>query len=230
MGLVDGVIGGFTSLFNAGAERRQSERNIDRTYKYQKELAEYGYTKDIEMWNAANQYNSPAEQMQRLKDANLNPNMVYGSGTVAGNTSTQTPKYQQATPNMATKALQLPNLLEIISAYQDTKIKAVTTDNLQLQGDLLRAQEFHERNRGFIAGAEKDIKYGYTDQWRGTFAERLAKSQTQASEENVRRLGYDNDLRSIGMQPNDSLPVRILGRVLKKVDATTNWQKYFKYD
>lgn len=38
-------------------------------------------------WNLANDYNHPIQQMNRLKAAGLNPNLVYGSGSVAGNTT-----------------------------------------------------------------------------------------------------------------------------------------------
>lgn len=34
-----------------------------------------------DMWNAQNAYNTPAAQMQRLKDAGLNPMLVYNSGS-----------------------------------------------------------------------------------------------------------------------------------------------------
>lgn len=38
-------------------------------------------------WTLANDYNHPIQQMERLKVAGLNPNLVYGSGSVAGNTT-----------------------------------------------------------------------------------------------------------------------------------------------
>ena len=38
-------------------------------------------------WTLANDYNHPIQQMERLKAAGLNPNLVYGSGSVAGNTT-----------------------------------------------------------------------------------------------------------------------------------------------
>lgn len=34
----------------------------------------------LQDWERQNQYNSPAEQMKRLKEAGLNPNLVYGKG------------------------------------------------------------------------------------------------------------------------------------------------------
>lgn len=39
------------------------------------------------MWNAQNAYNTPAAQMERLKEAGLNPMLVYGHGSVVGNTA-----------------------------------------------------------------------------------------------------------------------------------------------
>lgn len=34
-----------------------------------------------EMWNLTNQYNSPLAQMERFKEAGLNPHLIYGKGT-----------------------------------------------------------------------------------------------------------------------------------------------------
>lgn len=58
---------------------------------FQQDMAE-DYTKqawerNLTMWNMNNAYNDPSAQMQRLKAAGLNPNLVYGSGNVVGNTS-----------------------------------------------------------------------------------------------------------------------------------------------
>jgi hypothetical protein len=46
------------------------------------------------MWKRQNAYNTPANQMQRLKDAGLNPALMYGQGTM-GNAEKPLP-YQQA--------------------------------------------------------------------------------------------------------------------------------------
>ena len=44
---------------------------------------------NLEMWNRMNKYNSPKAQMQRFKEAGLNPNLIYGMGT-HGNAGQQT--------------------------------------------------------------------------------------------------------------------------------------------
>lgn len=63
------------------------------TNKANMKLAQYQYEKNLEMWNRQNEYNSPMAQMQRLKDAGLNPNMVYGNGSAA-NQASNAPSYE----------------------------------------------------------------------------------------------------------------------------------------
>lgn len=69
-----GLIGGIGSLgssllTNKGALRRQ----------------QYADRQNIAFWNMQNKYNHPVQQMERLRQAGLNPNLIYGS-SVAGAT------------------------------------------------------------------------------------------------------------------------------------------------
>lgn len=61
----------------------------------------------LEDWHRNNEYNSPKAQMQRYKEAGLNPQLIYGQGT-PGNASA-TPVSQQKSGNPSYK----PNLQEI---------------------------------------------------------------------------------------------------------------------
>lgn len=130
MGIIDGILGAGASVFNSFQQAKVARQNTERTIQAQKDLAEYSYGKDLEMWNKANEYNAPSQQMSRLTQAGLNPNMVYGSGSVVGNTSTQTPKYQAFNPQFNNKAIELPNLLNVLSMFQDVRIKKAQVDNL----------------------------------------------------------------------------------------------------
>lgn len=67
------LLGSFGSsyLSNSAATRQQNRQN------------DY----NLSMWSLENQYNSPTAQIQRLKEAGLNPNMIYGSQLVSGNSS-----------------------------------------------------------------------------------------------------------------------------------------------
>lgn len=64
-----------------GAKKREK-----RQHEYNMKLAEYKYNKDLEMWNRQwereTQYNDPKAQMQRLKEAGINPHLAYGSGNM----------------------------------------------------------------------------------------------------------------------------------------------------
>lgn len=48
---------------------------------YNRKAAKKQYDYQMAMWNANNAYNTPVEQMKRLRDAGLNPNLVYGGGS-----------------------------------------------------------------------------------------------------------------------------------------------------
>lgn len=63
-------------------------------YRLNKKMADYQFQKNVEMWNLQNEYNSPKNQMARLAEAGLNPNLVYGGGNVSGNQSGTPPHYE----------------------------------------------------------------------------------------------------------------------------------------
>lgn len=76
-GPVGGLVGSLASslLGNRGARNRQ--RLADQ--------------QNIKFWNMQNAYNTPKEQMKRLKDAGLNPNLIYGSNANTGTAGSVAP-------------------------------------------------------------------------------------------------------------------------------------------
>ena len=85
-------------------------------------LADHQFAQNVKMWNMQNEYNAPSAQVQRLKDAGLNPNLMYGNGTAATGNSPQMPQY-------AAPTLQVPqiagNLLDFASKLEDLKTKRI---------------------------------------------------------------------------------------------------------
>lgn len=117
--------------------------NILSTYmqnKHNKQMAEYAYTKDLEMWNRQNEYNNPINQMNRLKNAGLNPNLVYGNGAV-GNTGSTIPHYQA--PHLEKPDLNI-DMAEVISMYNQVKMNEAQVDNIKKQNDLLELRKASE--------------------------------------------------------------------------------------
>lgn len=119
---LDNVFSRFTS---AGVQRG----NVDRTIAANRELAEYQYSKDLEMWQRGNEYNAPLAQMERLKAAGLNPNLVYGSGSAAGNAAGQLPKY--SAPNVQYNYKAPVDFMGALSAFQDVRMRNAQIDNVR---------------------------------------------------------------------------------------------------
>lgn len=125
--LLPGVPSVVGSLLGIGATKAAG--------KDQLKLAQYQYDKAVEMWNRQNEYNAPKAQMARLAEAGLNPNLVYGSGNVVGNTSAQAPTYNP--PDMSHF---IPDYRGAFQATFDSMQRMATIRNLDAQNDNLVKQ------------------------------------------------------------------------------------------
>lgn len=91
--LISGGLSALGSLAsNLISNRQQRKRELDRR------------NYDQEMWKKIQEYNHPLSQIARLKEAGLNPNLIYGSspGSAVGNAGAipagQAPQYQLDNP------------------------------------------------------------------------------------------------------------------------------------
>lgn len=79
-----------SGLFGRKWKQKQMQNQRDHEIAmYERNLADSRYN-----WQMENQYNSPEMVMQRLKDAGLNPNLVYGNGADAQGGQINTPSPQ----------------------------------------------------------------------------------------------------------------------------------------
>lgn len=142
------LAGGAQGLLNFGSSLFSQKATRDANM----ELAQYQFSKNLEMWNLGNQYNSPQAQMERLKQAGLNPNLVYGHGAT-GNMATTLPQYQAPKVQYDLPApVQIPAMIQ---AYQDYKLKAAQTANLEDQNEQIRQATNNARMYGEILGERK---------------------------------------------------------------------------
>ena len=100
-----GILGQFMGSRQQNRNVAQTNRaNIDMAnlqFGHNKEMAEYAFDKNLEMWHLQNQYNSPEQQMKRFEEAGLNKHMIHGLGS-PGNASTS-PTFESASfdgPNL----------------------------------------------------------------------------------------------------------------------------------
>lgn len=182
IGTTLGVVGG---LLGKIGQRRQQRRNIRDQTAANKELANFAYGKDLEQWERQNLYNAPTQQMARLREAGLNPNLVYGSGSAAGVTSpAKSPQYQTVRTDFSKRQSPL-QALDMLGMYQDFKMKNAQIRRASAEADY--AENFYmgrgghamekmfeiSRKRGIETGIPiwrdpegRDIKLGRTPQFR----------------------------------------------------------------
>lgn len=111
------------------------------TNKKQREWADKNYEKQrahaLMDWEMQNKYNSPQEQMARLKAAGLNPNLVYGNGAEAMSSSpprsSEPGSYRPETPHINTSA-------GLMAGYQMQQSQA-QTDQIQQMTEVAKTEQ-----------------------------------------------------------------------------------------
>lgn len=149
----------------ANVTNASNERNVAATNKANMQIAqmnnEYNerqLDKQIQtqwdMWNAENEYNDPSAQMQRYRDAGINPYMATGqisSGTASSMTAPsantadpsgmqQAAQAQMGAPMQTTDFSGLQglrgvarNFIDLINAQEDTKGKQLDNQNKEIE-------------------------------------------------------------------------------------------------
>lgn len=124
-GLLNGIFGG---IFGADANDATNQTNL--------ELQARQNAWNLEQWNRNNEYNTPLNQIKRLKEAGLNPNLMYGQGTTGNSSSpaqgTQPPRmlpvnYMQGLVELPDTMLKMAQA-RLIDA-QRKKVEGTTVPN-----------------------------------------------------------------------------------------------------
>lgn len=110
-------------------------------------------------WAMQNEYNSPQAQMERLRNADLNPNMVYGNGSVVANSQSM-PRASSA-PSWSPQAPQF-SPAQSLEAFQNTKLQLAQYDNLRMQKTLMAqdliAKTLENRKKAVDADVKESLK------------------------------------------------------------------------
>jgi len=177
-----------TNAYNERMWGKQNEYNEQQL----REAREY----DLARWHEQNRYNSPIEQMARMKQAGLSPHLMYGKGTVgqAGQLSTSpvTTKAPNAsavnapTPGGYTRA-QAQNVMAGINAFREI----ATLKNINAQTDNTAAQTNVARQDVRI----KALQFLYN---KITLKDRkrLQKSLAEKAQQEVQLLNLDRQFKN----------------------------------
>mgnify|MGYP000476167259 CR=1 FL=1 len=198
--LIGGAGSAINSLLNIGQAKKERE--------YQKEMATTAYQRDVEMWNTQNAYNAPSAQMERLKEAGLNPNMVYGSGSSTGNTSGSMPKHQSyQTP---TAQLDIGGIMNVLGQF--TQIKGQTLKNEEqaiINGYLDDAQKYKTSNTITDAlKAQWETGATLTRKNDGSYGVIMGKDApySRKYQEQIEGMELDNFVKNIFKDSHEKLP------------------------
>lgn len=217
--LLSAIMGGANTagnLFSSWLESRTARQNTDKTIAANKAMAEYQYSKDLEMWNRQNDYNSPLNQMSRFEAAGLNKNLIYGQGT-SGN-AVQMPKYNA--PTLQYNYKPPVNTSGMLQSYQDMQLRQAQIDNV-------KASTNTQITENALKALNVDY-YNMVNQYRA--AEAANKPLIQI--ENKKRLILENEMfkksmdTKLGMYQQD-LKRKVVENAMLQIDQ--NWQKAEKW-
>jgi len=177
-----------SSAINAGSQSATNQSQLS----YSREMYDKQRADALADWNRQNEYNSPAAQMTRFKEAGLNPNLIYGQQTQSPVVrSSSVEGYSPRAPqvdlgNAAAMGLQG------LSTYQDTQLKNVQTDLVKEQiknastDNLLKQLEAAKRN------AESPF-------WQG-IAQSSAEALKIQNEQRLQDLTFNKEMNPIKLE------------------------------
>lgn len=206
--------GGLFSFIGA-KKRRRHERDI----------ASRAQQHNIDMWKMQAAYNHPTEQMARLKEAGLNPNLIYGEGA-AGASGQMSNKPEAVMPNLGehqieTMSRNIPDMIDLWQRLYTMNLtqrqyrhehqkKGLTID----RRNLTRLQESN-------LAQDYSIKYAAKQELIQQLKAQANLTTTRAEREKylkeISRLEMElsRSLRPYGMHSGDHVAGRILMQILK---------------
>ncbi len=95
------------------------------------------FNNTVKLWNMQNEYNKPINQMARLKEAGLNPNLMYNNAAAGGSASSMAaPQVQYNSP--LSKALEsISAVSQLQMQREQIKGQRIANENAQKQGKSL---------------------------------------------------------------------------------------------
>lgn len=185
--LVAAGIAAGASLLGTGGQIYAAGKMNKKTRAWNEKMYGVQRADALSDWNMMNAYNSPEQQMQRFKEAGLNPNLIYGQQNEGATVrSTEAKGWNPETPDLSGigRAAQGG-----IQAYQDITLQQETVKNMQAQ-----------RENMALDGVIKALQAKQIEQTTATGAfdlgmkEKLADTAISTAQENLRAISTGTDL------------------------------------
>lgn len=190
IGAAGSAFGGVANAISTGRQNFKSREFSREMYQRQKQDA-------FDFWNVQNAYNSPEAQMQRFKEAGLNPNLIYGQGNSGNAGSIPVPDVQSAqfrTPEWGNAIKDAG--LTYMNGILDTEIKQAQIDILKGQREVIDQDLLLKalNAEGRIADTERTRVGTERDIFNLDFERSLRDVSADARREEVRQRRINTDL------------------------------------
>lgn len=206
-----GLLGGLFGSFSQSKSNATNLQIARETNQANRELAQYNWEQQVDMWNKQNAYNAPSAQMSRLRDAGLNPHLVYGNG-VTGNNAGQTPTPQLA--HMEAARVEPVNYGQGVSAGIEQGLAAYLNANrLKNETELAQSQVTAQSVENRLKLAQMMLEFSKT---RGLEIDNIQKTKLF----NYTLKGAEQDL--IRQQNQNSLFDTIAARASLELEVSRN--------
>lgn len=181
------------NLIAGGGPKRQykyNKRLAEDTNRMNRENAEWAFMKELELRKYQAEYDSPAAQVQRFKDAGLNPNLIYGHGSAAAG-SFEAPRFPNV-PGVSMGQVDAHVLGSMGTQFQQARLMAAQTDLTRtkeqestVKQDLIEAQTA-------VTKANPYLEPGYVKSLVSQL-ESTAKMKEQEASWRLRETWYQDD-------------------------------------
>lgn len=131
------IIYATSGFADQGLNARRGKKAEKREIEWQKAKYALQRKDNLADWDRVNEYNHPKQQMERLRQAGLNPHLVYGKGadtTAMSINESSMDNFNARTPP-STLGESTGNAL---NAYFGNKMRQAQTDNLYQQNEVLQ--------------------------------------------------------------------------------------------
>lgn len=168
-----------------------------KTNRKSRAFAEYMYDKQrnqsLADYTMQNEYNSPTSQMARLKDAGLNPNLIYGEAKGAEAAPIRGTPSANWTPHAP--QVDVGAIGQTVGKFYDVQKTIEETDNLKKQNTVLQQQALLLDAQRTNVNADTGSKLVVTDtgKFRLELESQLRQNSLDASDAHLKKTNLENE-------------------------------------
>lgn len=206
IGAIIGAAGGvLSSIFNSGAQKDANRANLQAVRETN--------AQNLQIYKDQLRYNAPIQQMSRLREAGLNPMLMYGQGNVGNATSM--PQMQAAKFNpVQFDASPITNLAQNIANLKLTDSQSKVNDSVVSKNNQdvifkMLQNKYAERNM-LLDQLNKVQKMGVNSKYQD-----FLDKQIQKTDQDIKRLSTENEYLPDYLNTRNKL-----------LDNKLDWSKY----